>query len=248
MAKIISVFGPPSSGKTTVSVAIAEVLAEKGYNVSIVCCDKVVPTIPVLLPQSVNKVGAPTDKVHSIGKILSCVDFSESDVLQQCVFTKKYKRIILIGYAYGENVNSYPVPTDYDVYSFFGKLSEMVEYIVVDCGNNLQDPLCRVAMEHSDNIIRLAGSTYKDITYYASNEAIIPEGEVPKDRHIVVAPKAVKKDSLEYLGEFYGNIDYTMKYSQDIKNMMTYGEYFIKNFPPSYLSVIKRMLEEINFS
>ena len=93
MAKIISVYGPPNSGKTTVVASLSEVLANKGYNVCIVCCDYSVPTIPVLLPQSVNRVDAPTNKIRSIGKILNTVDFSESDILSQFVYTNKYKNI-----------------------------------------------------------------------------------------------------------------------------------------------------------
>lgn len=248
MAKIISVFGPPNSGKTTLSVAMSEALAEKGYNVCLVCCDKVVPAIPVLLPQSVTKAGAAMDVRHSVGKILNCVDFSESDILKQCVYTKKYKKIILMGYAYGENENTYPLPTDFDVFSFYGKLSDMVDYVIIDCANNITEPLSRVGIEHSDNVIRVAGGSYKDITYYASNETIIPEGEVKRDRHIIVAPKVHKKDNIDYLDSFYGNIDYKIKYFPEVKTMMDYGEYFIKNFPPQYLSVVNQMLEEINFN
>lgn len=247
MARIISIYGPPDSGKTTVSVALSEVLANKGYNTCIVCCDNKVPTIPVLLPQTVNKVGAPASKVRSIGKVLSCVDFSASDILNQFVYTNKYKNIVLIGYAYGENESSYPLPTDYDAYEFIKKLADMVDYIIVDCGNDITSSLCKVSMEHSDSILRIAGSSYKDIVYYASNESLIPEGAIKKAEHILIAPKMVKQDNMEYLKGFYGEINYKMKYDENVSKMMAFGEYFIKDFPSHYLNEIKKICEEVNF-
>ena len=109
MAKIISVFGPPNSGKTTLSVAMSEALAEKGYDVCLVCCDKVVPTIPVLLPQSVTKANAAMDVRHSVGKILNCVDFSENDIIKQCdqVITVRNQRACLRSHFFTVNVVSH---------------------------------------------------------------------------------------------------------------------------------------------
>lgn len=248
MAKVISVYGPPNSGKTTVAVSLSEVLANKGYNVCIVCCDRNVPTIPTLLPQTVNRVDAPTNKIRSIGKILNTVDFSESDILSQFVYSNKYKNIVLIGYAYGENIESYPVPIEYDVYDFIKKLSNMTDYIIADCGSEITSPLPKVFIENSDSVIKVVGSTYKDVVYFASNEPLIPEGEVKKSDHILVAPNIYKQDNLEYLRGFYGNINYEIKHDDNIEKMMAYGEYFIKDFPNKYLESIKKIAEEVNFN
>lgn len=249
MSKIISVFGPPESGKTTVSVALSECLADKGYNVCLVCCDDLVPTIPVLLPQSVGKIHDTADKVHSIGKILNSVEFSTEDILQQCVYTKKYNKLILIGYALGENRNTYPTPTDYDVYSFYAKLSSMVDYIVVDCSSDLVgSSLSRVGISHSDSVLRLGGSSYKDIVYFASVNDVIPDGDVDKKDHIVLFSKVKKSDVLEDLSDFYGGIDYQIKDSKDVRDMLRYGECFVKEFPSAYKAVIQKIVEEVNFS
>ena len=248
MAKVISIYGPPDSGKTTVAVSLSEVLANKNYNVCMVCCDYSVPTMSVLLPQTVNRVGAPASKIRSIGKILNTVDFSESDILSQFVYSNKYKNIVLIGYAYGENIESYPVPTEYDVYDFIKKLSNMVDFIIVDCGNDITFPLPKVFIENSDSVIKIVGSTYKDIVYYASNESLIPEGQVKKSDHILVAPNIYKQDNLEYLKGFYGPINYEIKHDDNIEKMMAYGEYFIKDFPNKYLEGIKKLSEEVNFN
>lgn len=248
MAKIISVFGPPGSGKTTVSVALAHTLADKKFNVCIICCDDLVPTIPTLLPQSVNKVNDMSTKIRSIGKILTSVEFSTEDILQQCVYSKKYSKIVLLGYALGENRQTYPQPTDYDIYSFYQKLSTIVDYIIIDCSSDLSNPLTKVGMERSDHIIRLGGSEYKDIVYFASVIDSIPEGEVKKEDHIVLFPKIKKDDAVDDLSDFFGGIDYQIQASEEVKNMLKFGECFIKEFPSSYKNVIKKMLEEINFS
>lgn len=123
----------------------------------------------------------------------------------------------------------------------------MVDYIIVDCGNDITSPLCKVSLEHSDSILRIAGSSYKDVVYYALNEPLIPEGAVKKEGHILVAPKMVKQDNKEYLKGFYGDIQYKMKFDESISKMMAFGEYFIKDFPSHYLNEIKKICEEVNF-
>ena len=57
MAKIITVCGSPNSGKTTISTAMGISLSKRGFNTCVIYCNDVVPSIPVLLPQSTIKVG-----------------------------------------------------------------------------------------------------------------------------------------------------------------------------------------------
>ncbi len=248
MAKIVSVYGPPSSGKTTVSTVLAQCLADKGYNTCVVCCDKIVPTIPVLLPQSANKAYEIDSKVRSLGKILSDVEYSSGDILAQAYYTKKFTRIILLGYAYGENQFSYPTPTEYDVRSFLNKLSEMVEYIVVDCNSDLTETLTKVSIESSDSVIKLVGSTYKDVAYYTSSEKITPSGNVPPEAFLMVFPNVKPKDAIEDLYDFYGRVEFQINNNPEVEKMMRYGEYYMREFPKAYRDEIDRMIEIINFA
>lgn len=247
MSKLISVIGSPNSGKTTVSVALARRLAAMKNNVCIICCDQVVPTIPAILPQSTNNVNDPSSKIHSIGKVLSNIDFSPNDILAQSAYSK-IDKIILIGYAYGENRLSYPAPTEYDAYNLYSKISEMVDYVIIDCGNDLSSPLVKVGIEHSDYVLRLAGSTYKDIVYYASNIDLIPEGETSKKDHIIIHPKYKRKDNIDFVSDFYGGVDYYLSYDPNIEKMMEYGEYFVKAFPAKYNKELDKILNDVCFA
>ena len=51
MGKIITIWGSPNSGKTTMSVKLARFIYEK-YNaiVTVVCADEITPALPVIFP------------------------------------------------------------------------------------------------------------------------------------------------------------------------------------------------------
>lgn len=247
MAKLISVYGPPNSGVTTLCMGMAQVLSKKKYSVCVVCCNNLVPTIPTIIPQSANKVGAVSNKIKSIGKVLKLINFTTNDILEQFVYSKSYNNIALIGYGYGETNLTYPEPTEYDVYSFFGKLSEMVDYIILDCDKNPLNMITKVGLEKADAIIKVCGAGYKDIAYFASINSILPEGEVKKADHITVFPDIKKNENVDYLGEFYDHIDFQMKHDNEISKMFTYGEYLLKDFPKKYIDVVKKVIEQIDF-
>lgn len=247
MAKLVSVYGPPNSGVTTLCMGMAQVLSQKKYSVCVVCCNNLVPTIPTIIPQAANKVGAASNKVKSMGKVLKLINFTTNDILDQLVCSKVYDNIALIGYGYGENYLTYPEPTEYDIYNFFGKLSEMTDYIILDCDKNLLNLMTKVGLEKADSIIKVCGTGYKDITYFASMNSIMPEGEVKKSEQITVFPNVGKRENIDYLSEFYGNIDFVIKHDEEISKMFTYGEYLLKDFPKSYTHEVKKIIEQIDF-
>ena len=243
MAKIITVCGSPNSGKTTISTAMGISLSKRGFNTCVIYCNDVVPSIPVLLPQSTIKVGDVKQK--SIGKILNLADFSTNDILNNVVYVKQLPRLSFLGYAYGENSNTYARFTNFDVYNFYAKLSEMVDFIIVDSVSNLNNNLSTIALENADVILRVGGSSYSDVSYFASN---LEELNINKENELIVFGKQDSKDAFSELTEFYGgSIDFVIKKNPVIENMMKYGEYITGTFPQSYMNSINEIINRFNF-
>lgn len=247
MGKLLAVWGSPNSGKTTLACAIAVHLAFMKKEVAVVMCDNTTPTISTVLPQVTNHVNATGTKLKSIGKIVSAVEFSTNDIYQQFVMVPNYKHLVLIGYAYGENGDSYATPVVYDVYDFYDKLSELVDYVIIDCTSDLlHNPLTTVGLEVAEAIVRTGGSTYKDLSFFTSQKPLFPGGKVAYDDHIIVFPRVKPKDAVEDIRGFYGNIDYKLSESADISRAMECGELLLKPYPPSYRAAVKKMVEGLN--
>lgn len=245
MAKIISVFGPPNSGTSILSTLIGLVLSERG-NVGIIYCDNRIPTIPVIYPSDTLNV-TETKKIQSIGKILTSPKITDEDILRQVVTIPNWKRVGLLGYAYGENKDTYAYPTSYDVVELLNKFSNMTDYIVVDCGSDIEDTLPAIALENSDNIIRVCGCEYKDIVYYASNLQFVSENTVSHKNHITVFPKTKIDDAPEDLRSFYGSIDYIGEYSKVMEEIVRQGQILFTRPPAQYLKMVKKIVEEMSF-
>lgn len=244
MSKTIAFWGAHGAGTTTLVCGFAKYLASQRQNVAVVCCDTLCPTIPQILPHLT--CGPNSKNTKSIGKILSAVEFSDNDILKQCVTTDAINRTVFLGYAYGEQADQYPESTDYDIYNFFSRLSSLVDFILVDCSPDLSNRLTNVALDVADNVIRVCGCSYKDLTFFASNLPDCPQNNTPLDHHIIVFPKVQKNDVVQDTASFYGAIDYTLNYNPKITEAFRNG-LLLASFPPDYMAGIKIIVEEMGF-
>ena len=78
MGKLIAVWGTPNSGKTTLSVKLAEAIYGRSRgksSVIVVFTDIVTPTLPVVFPNF------RSEDIYSVGSVLSKPDFFADDVV-----------------------------------------------------------------------------------------------------------------------------------------------------------------------
>lgn len=78
MGKLIAVWGAPNSGKTALSVKLAEAIYSRSRGKSaviVVFTDIVTPTLPVVFPNF------RSEDIYSIGSVLSKPDFFADDVV-----------------------------------------------------------------------------------------------------------------------------------------------------------------------
>ena len=99
---VLAVWGSPSSGKTVVSVKLAEHLAKKKRNVILILADMITPPLPYLC--------APSDieQERSLGSILAASHVTENLIKKNCMFYRKNDYLSMVGMLKGENVFTYP--------------------------------------------------------------------------------------------------------------------------------------------
>ena len=99
---VLAVWGSPSSGKTVVSVKLAEHLAKKKRNVILILADMITPPLPYLC------VPSDMEQERSLGSILAAAHVTENLIKKNCMFYRKSEHLSIIGMLKGENVFTYP--------------------------------------------------------------------------------------------------------------------------------------------
>lgn len=129
MAKMIAVIGSPGSGKTTVTLKLAQELYCATTNGAVIYLSPSlkVPAIGVLFPNYT------PDSIFSLGEMLDKTDIYEEDILNHLVTVKAMNNFGCLGYKAGENRFSFPVLTEDKVKSLFDVLHKMAGYVFVDC-------------------------------------------------------------------------------------------------------------------
>lgn len=239
MAKLIAIWGSPNSGATTVACALASELGDRGYSALLIESDDITPTIATLLPKSINQVGDELN-TKSIGKILSEVNVSVKDIWFQCTTVEKQKNIALLGYGYGENKSSYPVTSLNDCYNLYSLIGNELDYIIVDCMASIKSsPLSEAALQMADAIIRVGGCGYKDLSYFTSQMPYMNSFKITPEQHIIVLGNVKPNGAYYDLKEFYGRIDFILKYNRDVEQAMECGDLLNRKLPREYMSVIQ---------
>lgn len=244
MASLICVWGSPGVGATTATIEMAKQISKTQKNVAVVCDDLIAPTLPIIYPQSTQKIG--TSKVKSIGKVLLGIDVSKNDILRQMEMVPRLKNLVFLGYGYGENKNSYPAPNENDIFGFYQKLSDLVDVIIVDCSSNLDSLLTKIALQCADQIVRCCECSFKSISYFASNLSLVSTSSIALNDHIILYPCVKKDDSVSEVSAVLGNSDYEIGYNSDIEKLQQNGELLISEYPVQYKKSMSKLVKELS--
>lgn len=167
MAKFIAVWGSPNSGKTTFATKLGRCIYEEYQSTVIVLyTDNETPTLPVIFPNYKK------EDVFSIGVSLSKTELTQEDIIKQIVTVKGKQNLGFLGFIDGENKYTYPSFDESKVRSLFNILSTLADYIIIDCTSSLTNPLSKVAIKESDEVIRLATPDLKSVSYYSSQMSL----------------------------------------------------------------------------
>ena len=241
--KIITVWGPPHSGKTTFALKMAETLYEKSKSTVIVLfCDITTPTLPILFPNQ------KPEELYSVGAVLSKVAIFASDVVSHLVTLKERMNLGFLGFKSRENRFSFPEYSFEKVDEMFRALREIADYIVVDCETNPQNSvLTDYAMKQSDILCKLATPDLASLGFYQSQNGVMTTGGYYPPEQLLIMN--IPSDDLTMLstdtGAHLGKVDLVLPYSQALREQYLEGKLVLPTHDKRYMQAIRAAVEAV---
>lgn len=242
MTSIISVWGSPGSGKTTVATKLALRCLANHKRVALICCDSQAPALPVLFPNW------KPDDLFSIGAALAQEEIVDDSIYSNCVTLKKYPNLIVMGYKDAENKFSYPRLTSYKVVEFIHVLSEITDYIIFDCCSDLEDILSDTAIQNSHVVIRLHTPDLKSVSWSTSQLAMYGTSQYKIDNHVVCLNNVTSDiySPTEDIKSFLKVKTFELPYSRVLKMQMATGSLFVGQSQKLFDKYFNILISETN--
>ena len=218
--KIIAIWGNPNSGKTTLSIKIANELIKKNKSVILVMADPYAPAIHTVLPFT-------ETKDQSLGELLSSIQISQESILKKCIPVPNTKNLSILSYLHGENIRTYADYGKERILDFFILLKHLADHIIVDCSSQFHhDLLSRVTLELSDQVIRLISPDLKAISFYDASLILLGERKYNVANHIKVLSKVKTEMPKDIVGNRFGGVQNELDYSEELQNQMLEARLF----------------------
>jgi MinD-like ATPase involved in chromosome partitioning or flagellar assembly len=218
--KIISIWGNPNSGKTTLSIKIANELVKKDKSVILVMADSYVPAIHTVLPFT-------ETKDQSLGALLSSIQISQESILKMCIPVQNTKNLSVLSYLHGENIRTYADYGKERVLDFFILLKHLADHIIVDCNSQFHhDLLSRGALEFSDQVIRLISPELKAISFYDASLPLLSERKYNVVNHIKVLSNVKSEMPKDIVANRFGGVKNELDYSEEVQRQMLEARLF----------------------
>lgn len=241
MAKIITVWGSPGSGKSIFCCILAKALTRSKQKAIIINGESSIPMLPVWLPDQM------TETTVSIGQVLSSVEIDTSLVASHVTVLKNYPFIGLMGYSAGENPLSYPEIHYPMIRQLISAAAALVDYVILDCSSNMTNIFTPAAIESGEVIIRILTPDLKGVNYLKAHQPLLADGRFRYDTHITFAGMARPFHALDEMGYIIGGFDGLLPYGKEIDRCATEGGMFraINYCNPKYTTALYKVLERL---
>ena len=240
MAKIIAVIGSPGSGKTTVTLKLAQELycATTSGAVIHLSPSLRIPALGVLFPNYT------PDSIFSLGTMFDKTDIYEEDILNHLVTVKAMKNFGCLGYKAGENKNSFATLTDDKVKALFDVLHKMVGYVFVDCTDEEDDLISQYALGMADEVIMVLSPDLKSMVYLASNESLLGHHSERAIRVLNINENELYSP-IDDVRTNVKNIGYILPYSKQIRGQHLDGLLYERAKDKKYRTEISKIINRI---
>ena len=215
---VLAVWGSPSSGKTTVSVKLADYLARKKKNVLLIFADMTTPPLPCIC------AAGDLEGEKSLGSILAATHVTENLIKKNCMFYRKNDYLSMVGMLKGENVFTYPPYDQTQAAELIEQAREVVPFVIIDCGSTIaSDVLSAVALMEADTVLRLINCDLKSISYLSSQLPLLRDNKWDADKQLKVASNVKPYQAADHIGKVLGDTAFVLPYSQELEEQYLAG-------------------------
>lgn len=220
MAKIITVWGNPGSGKSVFCCCLAKTLTAGKEKAIIISADSATPMLPVWMPDRILETSS------SIGTVLSSLEINTAVIAARVTVLKDYPFIGLMGYAAGETPFSYP-DLKYDrIRLFLTEASRLVDYLILDCSSNMLNFFTPTAIEAADLTIRIITPDLRGLNYLRAHHPLLTDEKFHYEEHVTLAGLARPFHALDEMDHLIGGFDGLLPYAKEIERCGTEGRLF----------------------
>lgn len=216
---VLAVWGSPGSGKTTVSVKLAERLTANGNNCLLIFADMTTPVIPYVCPPS-DLIGE-----KSLGSILAAARVDQTLLRQNCMFYKKNRYLSVVGFLKGENRFAYPAYGDEQARQLIEAAREVAPFVIVDCSSHVTtNRLTCNALLGADRVLRLVRCDLKSVSYLSSQLPLLRDARWNADAQMKAASDVRPNEAAGSIDQVLGKVAYKVPHSQEVETQFLEGD------------------------
>ena len=180
MGKIISIYGSPSSGKTALSIKLANKMSRsRKKNSGVLFCSIFPSPISYVFP------GFKERDFYSVGEVLSKENISEEDVLSSLISPSSGAYICFSGYSSFDHPGSFPKTDIKRCTEYIKVLGENLDYLFIDTDSFVHNSvLSKAALMAAQDRICVVSSDIKGASWLSSCRPYI--SSVQSDEILVI--------------------------------------------------------------
>ncbi len=236
--KVIAVWGNPNSGKTALSIKLANELAKQKKNVILIHCDHETPVISTVLPFV-------TTKDQSLGALLSAMQITQESILKACIPVSGNRHMTVMSYLHGENDRTYAKYSKERIVDLFILIKHLADHIIIDCSSHVgEDLFSRAALELSDQVIRLITPDLKAISFFDSCLPLLRERKYKNGQQLKILSNVKPELPSDMVANKIGGIYTELKYAPEIERQFYEARLFddlTENKSKLYVNEVKKL-------
>lgn len=170
MGQVVALWGAPGSGKTAISVKLAQLVCGQGCRVLLLLADRIAPPLPTLAG------GQRLTNLRSLGSVLAAASPTPALVRFHLAGVESQPQLSILGLLKGENPRSYPEPDVSQAAQLLAAASTLADLALVDCGSALAwDALSLAAVEQAGLSLCLMAPELKSVNYLSSQLSLVSQ-------------------------------------------------------------------------